>query len=183
MTQTPTPMIARFAEVTPYVKHHAATVPEAAMESIAAHRVYPMMVPEDYEGRGIGAKIKYALGPIISIAECPPQQGAASHIHEEAVESFLIVSGKWQVFWGEHEEQSQILGPLDLVVFPKGIYRSFRNISDETARMIAIIQPAAQDQPRDSVSFSPAVGQRVERDFGTQTVKAFADIGIKFNRG
>src|SRR5262249_22811732 len=66
--------VARFKELATYQQQNfeAHQIPPGAVEKVAARRVYPVMVPADYQGRSAGAPIKGPRGLIISIAECEP---------------------------------------------------------------------------------------------------------------
>src|SRR5690606_227618 len=75
----------RFADMKPYQQQHqdARGIPAGALQRLAAHRVYPVVVPANYKGRGEQAPFKGAPGLIISLTESPPGDGAALHIHEQ----------------------------------------------------------------------------------------------------
>src|SRR5688500_10689204 len=90
--------IARFKELKSYqyLNEAANGIPAEVMAKIAAHRVYPLMCPETYSGRSAQAPIKGAPGVVLSIAECPPGDGPASHIHEQTIENFFCLSGRFE---------------------------------------------------------------------------------------
>src|SRR5262245_42527275 len=135
---------ARFKELKSYQYQNEAAggIPMEVLEQIAAHRVYPLMVPESYAGRSAQAPIKGAPGLVLSIAECPPGDGPAMHIHEQTIENFLCLSGRFEIAWGDSgEEQSIVLEPLDFISVPPGVPRRFTNVhKTETGRLFVIIQ-------------------------------------------
>jgi mannose-6-phosphate isomerase-like protein (cupin superfamily) len=70
----------------------------------------------------------------------PRGHGAALHRHPTE-EVFIAVKGAWQVYWLEGEDERTItLQPGDIVNVPIGLYRGFRNASDDPeATLIAIV--------------------------------------------
>ena len=77
--------VVHFKDLVPYKRQQKDLngIPPGAFERIAAHSVYPIMVPEGYKGRSTEAPIKGAKGLILTITESPPGDGAALHIHEQ----------------------------------------------------------------------------------------------------
>jgi uncharacterized RmlC-like cupin family protein len=175
---------ARFGRLESYqVQQAQATgVPAAAFEQIAAHRVYPVLVPEAYTGRSAKAPLKGAPGMAITIAECPPGNGAGLHAHEQSIENFFCLSGRFEVAWGDDGENTLVLEPMDLVSMPPGVCRSFKNIADDTGRLLVIIQILTAEQ-EDRVHFAPRVGAAIERGFGRDTLEALGRIGFLFDAG
>lgn len=163
-------------------QERASHIPMPVLEKIAAHRVYPVMVPENYVGRSAFAPFKGAPGLSVNIAECPPGDGPGLHAHETTVENFLCLNGRFKIVWGDRGEHSLILEPLDLCSVPPGVSRAFVNISDETARLLVMIQIPTAEQA-DRVAYAPEVGQDIERRFGRETIDALAGIGFKFDAG
>lgn len=167
-----------------YQSEAAAGIPMSVLEKIAAHRVYPLMVPEDYRGRSAQAPIKGAPGVVLSIAECPPGDGPAMHIHEQTIENFFCLSGRFEVAWGDPgEEQSITLEPLDFVSVPRGVPRKFTNVhQSETGRLLVIIHIQTQEQS-DCIAYQPELREEIEHKHGKKTVDALDGIGIRFNAG
>lgn len=173
-----------FKDMQPYKRQHANSsgIAPEALERLAAHCVYPIMVPQDYTGRGAQAPIKGAPGLILSLTESPPGDGAALHIHEQTIENFFCLSGRFRIIWGDEGEQSIELGPLDFCSIPPGVVRGFKNISNETGRLLAIIHVQSASQA-DRIAFTPHMGQEIASDFGSTTVEALTKIGIHFDAG
>ena len=78
---------------------------------------------------------------VLSIAECPPGDGPASHIHEKTIENFFCLSGRFEIAWGDPgAEQSVVLEPHDFISVPPGVPRRFTNVHEtETGRLCVII--------------------------------------------
>jgi uncharacterized RmlC-like cupin family protein len=173
-----------FADLVPYKDQHdeSTGIPRGIVEKLTAHNVYPIMVPETYAGRSAMAPIKVGEHVVLAIAECPPGDGPGLHNHEITIESFLCLQGRFEVTWGDEGEHSIELGPLDFVSVPPGVSRAFRNISDETARLLAVIE-LADPTSNDRVAYAPSVADEVERDFGAATLAKLKEIGFKFDAG
>ena len=178
--------MARFKELKSYQYQNEAAsgIPMEVMEKIAAHRVYPLMVPASYKGRSAQAPIKGAPGLVLSIAECPPGDGPAMHIHEQTIENFFCLSGRFEIAWGDPgEEQSVVLEPLDFVSVPPGVPRKFTNLhATETGRLLVVIHVQTAEQS-DRISYQPELREEIERRHGRQTVEALDGIGIRFDAG
>jgi len=74
------------------------------------------------------------------VRHTPKGHGAALHRHPTE-EVFIAARGPWEVFWLEGEiERAITLQPGDIVNVPIGIYRGFRNASDDPeAMLIAVV--------------------------------------------
>ncbi len=175
---------ARFSDLVPYSDQHddSSGIPREAMERLTAHRVYPIMVPEAYTGRSAMAPIKTGERVVLAIAECPPGNGPGLHNHEITIENFMCLQGRFEVCWGDEGEHRLELGPLDFVSVPPGVSRNFRNISDETGRLLAIIE-LADSTSNDRVAYAPSVADELTDAFGAETVTTLKKIGFKFDAG
>lgn len=178
--------MARFKDLESYQYQQEAAnaIPVEVMERIAAHRVYPLMCPETYSGRSAQAPIKGAPGIVLSIAECPPGDGPAMHIHEQTIENFFCLSGRFEIAWGDPgAEDSVILEPLDFISVPPGVPRKFTNVhASETGRLFVIIHVQSAEQG-DRIGYQPELRAEIERKHGRQTVEALDRIGIRFDAG
>ena len=173
--------VARFADHVPYGRQHEGIDP-AVFEQLTARRVLSIMAPHNYTGRSAAAPIKSLPGTVVSIAETPPGNAPALHAHETAIENFFIINGRFRIIWGDEGQHSLELGPLDFISIPPGVNRTFLNITDETARLLAIIQPLGGDQ-EDRVAFASSVAPKVASEFGEQTLEALKAIGFHFDAG
>ena len=175
---------ARFAKLTPYQQHQQkiSGLPPAILEKIAARKVFPVMVPHDYKGRHSEAPVRGEPGLVISISECPPGDGSGLHSHNQAIENFMCLSGRFRIDWGQKGEYSIVLEPLDLVSLPPMIFRRFTNISDETGRLLAIIHVQTSDQG-DEIAYSPDIAREIESEHGKEALVALNKIGVRFDAG
>jgi quercetin dioxygenase-like cupin family protein len=174
---------ARFKKLDSYQTQQANNgIPQPILEKIAARRVYPVMVPKEYTGRSASAPLKGLPGLAVTIAECPPGDGPGLHNHETTTENFFCLNGKFEISWGDDGENSIVLDPLDMVSVPPGIHRRFKNVSDETARLLVMIQIPTKEQA-DRISYAPALGAEIEKEYGAAALQKLRDIGFKFDAG
>jgi uncharacterized RmlC-like cupin family protein len=173
----------RFNQIGSYQQQNAARgIPQPILEKIAARRVYPMMVPANYSGRSASAPLKGLPGLAVTIAECPAGDGPGLHCHETTVENFLCLNGRFEIAWGDEGENSIVLEPLDMVSVPPGVSRKFTNVSDETARLLVMIQIPTEKQ-EDRIAYAPALGREIEQQFGKDALEKLREIGFKFDAG
>jgi uncharacterized RmlC-like cupin family protein len=186
ITVTPEEMNARtvrFKKLDSYQAQHASSgIPQKVLEKIAANRVYPVMVPANYSGRSAAAPLKGVPGLAVTIAECPPGDGPGLHNHETTIENFFCLNGRFEIAWGDEGENKLVLEPLDMVSVPPGVHRKFTNVSEETARLLVMIQIPTEKQ-EDRISYAPALGKEIEQQFGAEAVSKLREIGFKFDAG
>ncbi|NML44157.1 cupin domain-containing protein [Ramlibacter sp. G-1-2-2] len=180
----PRPQFAKFAELSPTKKNYtgeALGIPIAAYEMLAAKNIYLMMAP-DGTSRGL-SKNKPAIAGIpgveVAIVECPPGNGAGLHIHHRTYESFVCIEGSFEIAWGPDGENKTVLAPCDMVSIPPGVYRSFRNVGDKTARMLGFVQGPKEAAMNDIV-YSKSAADQVEAAHGAEVMGNFQRIGISF---
>jgi uncharacterized RmlC-like cupin family protein len=173
----------RFNKIDSYQQQHAASgIPQPILEKIAARRVFPMMVPKNYSGRSAAAPLKGLPGLAVTVAECPAGDGPGLHCHETTTENFLCLNGRFEIAWGDEGENSIVLEPLDMVSVPPGVSRKFTNVSNETARLLVMIQIPTEKQ-EDRIAYAPALGREIEQQFGKDALDKLRDIGFKFDAG
>jgi hypothetical protein len=72
-----------------------------------------------------------------------------------------------------------VLDPLDMISVPRGENRSFRNISNETGRLLVMIVPETDEQV-DPISYAPSVAKEIEKEYGKAALEGLHKIGFKF---
>lgn len=79
----------------------------------------------------------------IGMVMAPPDNGPAYHTHDY-IEAFMPVSGQWRFYWGNdpdgEPEGEAVVGPLDWISLPPGLWRGFENISDQDAWIVAVLE-------------------------------------------
>ena len=85
-----------------------------------------------------GTAVEQAENYHIDFVEAPPGNGAALHSHG-AEGTFIALTGRWEVYWGDEGEDSILLEPFDGIVVPDGVLRGFRNTSGTRAVLLTIL--------------------------------------------
>ncbi|WP_282607517.1 alpha/beta fold hydrolase [Pelagibius sp. Alg239-R121] len=86
----------------------------------------------------LSSQVEQAENYHIDFIRANPGNGAALHSHDSE-ETFVCLTGRWKVFWGDQGEESVELGYLDGICCPSGVMRAFENISDNEALMMSIL--------------------------------------------
>lgn len=77
----------------------------------------------------------------MAILTMPPGMKPVVHAHPYN-EVFMPVDARFRFYWGDEagdgEEDSVEIGPLDVISVPAGVHRTFENLSDAEARVVAI---------------------------------------------
>ena len=173
--------VARFKKLETYQRQNfdAHGIPPGAVEKITARKVYPVMAPADYQGRSAGAPVKGPRGLIVSIAECEPGNGPGLHRHLNTVENFFCLSSKFEITWGDNGENRTVLEQNDMISVPRGENRSFRNISNETGRLLVMIVPETAEQA-DPISYAPSLAKEIADEYGRSALEGLQKVGFKF---
>ena len=159
-------------------------IPPAVMEMITAKTTRTVMSPGPLPGQlsprpaveGGDAGV-FRLG----IATCPPGQGPGLHVHYHTHETFMALTGRWEIQWGDHGEENTILEHLDLIAMPPGVTRRFVNLTDEDAHLLVIIQ--GERDKFDDVDRVPETAQTIAREHGQAMLEKIQAMGWKFTIG
>ncbi len=85
-----------------------------------------------------GTAVEAAENFYIDFVKAGPGNGAGLHSHGSE-ETFIALTGTWDVYWGDDGEDSLSLDPYDGIVVPQGVMRGFRNTSDSEAVLLVVI--------------------------------------------
>jgi len=85
-----------------------------------------------------GTAVEHALNYHIDFVKAEPGNGAALHSHGSE-ETFIPLTGRWEIFWGDAAEEALSLEPFDGIVVPPGVLRGFRNTSNEIATLLVVL--------------------------------------------
>ena len=92
-------------------------------------------------------------------ARQPPGCTNSLHSHLTA-EVFMIHSGTWRFFWGEHGDAGEVvLKPGDTISIPINTFRGFENVGEDTGFMFAVL---GGDEPG-HVHWAPHVIEKARR--------------------
>lgn len=162
-------------------------IPSEVARSLAADRNYTYMAPVLPNNSVITVNSAMRGGDAgnaisVSLAICDPGLGPQLHAHARTVESFFCISGRFGITWGDKGEHSTVLEPLDFIAVPKGVVRTFKNVSDEKdAKLLIIIQGDREDFG--DVYFVPEVAQMIATRFGADMLTRVEATGRRFTAG
>ena len=80
----------------------------------------------------------------IGMCWAPPNSGPAWHTHDYA-ESFFILSGPFNFYWGNEDDPDKVEGQFtlnewDMISLPPGMYRSFEYKGDSIGWFFAVLE-------------------------------------------
>lgn len=178
--------IARFKELVPTKTRHLQEkgIPAEVVEMITARTTRNVMSPGPLPGQlsprpaviGGDAGV-FRLG----IVSCPPGNGPGLHVHYKTHETFMALSGRWEIQWGDRGEEKTVLEPFDLIAVPPAVTRRFVNLADEEAHLLVIIQGRPEDF--DDVDRVPETAAAIARAYGPGMVEKLEQLGWKFTIG
>jgi quercetin dioxygenase-like cupin family protein len=129
-----------------------------------------MGVVENMKDPRLAPKIKAGAHgfAVTYVRNTPKGHGAALHRHPTE-EVFIAVKGPWEIFWLEGAAERVVtLQPGDIVNVPIGIYRGFRNASDDPeATLIAVVggpDPGKVDWHQSVIDAARQTGLAVDDD-------------------
>ena len=85
-----------------------------------------------------GTAVEDAENYFIDFVKAGPGNGAALHSHGSE-ETFVALTGRWEVFWGDDGGENVVLEPFDGIVVPGGVLRGFRNVADEESVLLTVL--------------------------------------------
>jgi mannose-6-phosphate isomerase-like protein (cupin superfamily) len=178
--------IARFHDVVPVKNKHLDEkgIPPDVLEMIMAKTTRNVMSPGALPGQ-LSPKPAVEGGDAgvfrLGIATCPPGQGPGLHVHYRTHETFIAMTGRWEIQWGDHGEESTMLEHMDLIAVPPRVTRRFINRSDQDAHLMVIIQ--GQRDEFDDVDRVPQTAQAIAAKYGQGMVDKLQNLGWKFTIG
>jgi len=159
-------------------------IPLEVLEMITAKTTWNIMSPGPLPGQVTPAPavIGGDAGVFrLGIVSCPPRQGPGLHVHYKTHETFMALTGRWEMQWGDHAEESTILEPFDLIAMPPKVTRRFVNVSDEEGLLLVIIQGKPEEfNDIDRVS---ETADKIARVYGKEMVDKLEGMGWTFNIG
>jgi hypothetical protein len=99
-------------------------------------------------------------------------------VHWKTHETFMPLSGRWEVQWGDEGQEKVVLEPFDLFAVPPAVTRRFVNVSDQNAHLLVIIQ--GQPEDFDDVGLSPLWGQKIVDKHGQGMLDKLISHGWRF---
>lgn len=175
--------VVRFKDIAPTgagSKSEGGAIPRGVYEKLAAKTAYVITAPGDDNSPWDAAKVK-TPGYVSIIADCLPGEGPSLHMHAKTWETFMALTGRWSMQWGDEGEEEVILEPYDTLAFPPEVCRTFKNISDEKAYILVLISGGIHDM--DDLSFRPELGEIIAKEYGDDVRAHTEEIGFRFTAG
>lgn len=101
----------------------------------------------------------------------PRTSGPPPHVHTREDESFVCLAGRLDVHLGGEDF---VLGHGDYLFLPRDVVHTFRNSTDEEARVISVVSPAGLERYYQALAELPpgpkdiSVMKRIMADFGIE---------------
>ncbi len=180
--------IARFRAMKPRSRQAQAAqgIPEEVSEFMAADRNFTYLAPITANDSPItrfsalrGGDAGNAI--TISLAMCAPGKGPQLHAHMATIESFFCLKGRFEIQWGDKGEHATTIEPYDFIAVPRGVVRTFRNVSDEEGHLLVVIQ--GDKEGFNDVYHTPAVGDTIAQRFGEDIKRKLEATGRRFTAG
>ncbi|MDA5194405.1 cupin domain-containing protein [Govanella unica] len=180
LTKTgPESRVARFETLDALQSQKNHTIPQDVADLIWSRRLLPVVArADDMPGPfGTMAPIKGAGDMTITYAACPPMTGPSLHAHHHTFETFTVLTGRFEFSFGDEGQDTLTLDKFDCISVLPGVYRAFRNISDEDGLLQVIITGGIHDQ--NDIIF-PAHTARAIAAHGAQHLAYFKSTGLNF---
>jgi len=178
------PRIARFDKLKPRSAHWNDNlgIPADVLRIFNPKANYVLMAPASLPGRlsPNPAIVDGDKGVIrVGLAVAAPNDGPELHVHWKTHETFMALSGRWLIRWGDEGQESVELDPYDMIAMPPKVARQFINISDQDAHLLVIIQGQLEDF--DDVGRLPAVRQKIIDQYGADVLDKMENNGWDFS--
>jgi len=176
--------IARFDQLKPRSSHwnDSLGIPADVLRIFNPKANYVLMAPASLPGllSPNPAIVDGDKGVIrVGLAVAAPNDGPELHVHWKTHETFMALSGRWLIRWGDEGQESVELEPYDMIAVPPRVARQFINISDQDAHLLVIIQ--GQPEDFDDVGRLPAVRQKIIDQYGADVLEKMENSGWDFS--
>lgn len=174
--------IARYSALAPLKNQQGGRFPTDALDVVYARELLPVIGLEDASPTGITDEtpIHGAGGMTVTFARCPPGQGPGLHAHRKTFETFTVMKGRFEIFWGDAGEHTAVVDLFDTISVPPGVCRGFRNVSDEEGLLQVIITGGVHDM--NDIDFRPEIGEAVRR-LSPELLETMEAGGMSFTAG
>lgn len=175
--------IARYAELKTLKTQQGSKFPLEALDVVYARELLPVIALDDAAETPLTTDetpITGAGGMTITMARCPPGQGPGLHSHRKTFETFTVLKGRFELFWGDQGSETVEIGLFDTISVPPGVCRGFRNVSDEEGLLQVIITGGVHDM--EDIDFRPEIGEEV-RGLSLELLETLEESGMSFTAG
>jgi quercetin dioxygenase-like cupin family protein len=176
--------VARYQGLGRMKNQDEAGFPQDALDVAFARELLPVIGLEDQSQTALtdadATPISGAGGMTMTMVKCPPGQGPGLHSHLSTYETFTVLQGRFEFSWGDHGEDSMTLDRFDVVSFPPGFCRAFRNVGDEEGIMQVLITGGTHDM--NDIDFRPEVAQAL-KEKSPDLLTTLEQRGMTFTAG
>ncbi|MEC7763237.1 MAG: hypothetical protein VX874_15145 [Pseudomonadota bacterium] len=156
-------------------------VPLGAFELMTAKKSLLVAASErKMEGQAARPAIDIPPGVSVFICETPVGNGPELHAHMRTRETFMCLSGRYEIRYGRDGEHVLELGPMDTVSVPNGVMRSFKNIADSTSYLLVLIHETGDEKALSDVYMKPELAKRIADEYGVEAVRGLERLGNNF---
>ena len=175
--------IARFKELKPRSANLQAKtgIPMEVIRMLNPKANYVLMAPDDLPGvLSVNPEVNGGHEGILRVgmALCAPGDGPGLHVHWKTHETFMALSGKWRIDWGDEGEEHVILEPFDMIAVPPKVTRQFINVSDKDAHLLVLIQGEKEDF--NDVGRPAKAADAIIAKYGPEMIEKLEQAGWKF---
>ena len=174
--------IARFDQLQPQSAMYQSEtgIPREAYELMAAKTLYLLMAPAS-QGGPMAQKpaIDGEKGLSVIIARCPPGDKPLLHAHFKTHETFMCLTGRFRIRWGDQGEHETFLQPFDMIAVPPGACRDFTNVGDDDALLLVLITGRG-DEDFNDIAVGPEDSKMMVERFGMDVIHRYQKIGTEF---
>ena len=177
--------IARFREIKPQGTKWAEEmgIPLGAYKKMTAEEFYLLMSAPDLGGPfASDPAVSYEQNMIVAIVKCSPGQGPYLHAHYNTFENFMVLTGQFEILWGDEGEHRTVLDPYDMIAVPPRVVRRFQNVSDQTAHLLVFITGDSEEAFND-IDHPQVEADRLANQFGPDILDKLRGIGVSFEAG
>ena len=160
-------------------KRKEGPIPPEVYKMLAAP-AFAITAPEFDNGPWGEARVKVP-DYVNIIAELPPGGGVPLHMHAKTIETFMALTGRWKLQWGDRGEYETILEQFDTFAVPAEVSRRFENVGTEKAYLLVLISGGTHDM--NDLMYAPSVGADIEAKFGKGVREHVEKVGFQFNAG
>lgn len=174
--------IARFDRLQPQsgLYQEETGIPREAYELMAAKTLYLLMAPETQGGpMAQRPAIAGQKGLSVIMARCPPGDKPLLHAHFKTHETFMCLTGRFRIRWGDRGEHETFLDPFDMIAVPPAVCRDFTNVSDSDALLLVLITGQGDDDFND-IAVGPDDSQMMVKRFGMDVIRKYQQVGTEF---
>ena len=139
--------VARFDKLEVLESQKNSDLPLEVMDIIYSRQLKPVLTRGEDPNAPFGdaAPIQGAAGISLTYAVCPAGTGPSLHSHRATFETFTVMRGRFEFSCGPNGEETVELGEFDTFSVPPGVFRAFRNISDEDGVLQVLISGGVHD--------------------------------------